>query len=113
MDSVPNPLHDVHHESQNVFSKVMTKMKAMGDASPLLRQLFGAGVGALVALVIYEGFAFASPIVVDMFTTHDVAAEKQAIEEETQDFKLDRVGALAGEKLDDLRTSAPEMFGQE
>lgn len=112
MNLVPNPLHDVHHKNSFLgtwYLKLVTSAKQ----SPLLRQIFGAGVGALVALVMYEGFAFASPMVMEMFTTHDIAAEKQAIEEETQDSKLDRVGALAGEKLEDLRTSAPEMFGNE
>jgi len=108
----PNPLHDVHHEQGSAFSKLKNKLKAMGDASPLLRQIAGAGIGALVALVAYEGFAFASPYVAQMFT-HDVVAEQQAIEEETQDAKMERIGALATEKLDAMRTSAPELFGNE
>ena len=105
----PNPLHDVHHETK--LLAVSLKLKALKE-SPLLRQIAGAGVGALVALVAYEGFAFASPYVAQMFT-HDVVAEQQAIEEETQDAKMERVGALATEKLNAMRTSAPELFGNE
>ncbi len=104
----PNPLHDIHHET-NGFSSFILHLSSLAKSSPLLRQAVGAAMGALVALVMYEGFAFATPYVQNMLA-QDSATEQQAIEEETQDSKMDRVSALANEKLEALRASAPEMF---
>lgn len=109
----PNPL--ANYESR--IAKLLRALRHSPFAirtfsSPLFRQITGAGMGALIALIAYEGFAFVSPYMDNMFT-HDTVAKQKAVMEETQEAKMDRVGALAAEKLNSLRASAPEMFGNE
>lgn len=115
MDLVPHPLSDDHKykglgvRCKDFFHTSHFTLRIF--SSPLLRQLFGAGMGALVAVVMYEGYMFVSPYVHTLFT--DSAAEEQYVREETRKAKMDRVGALAAEKLEELRTSAPELFEKE
>lgn len=116
MDLIPHPLSD-DHKYKGLSARCKEFFRTSHFAlrtfsSPLLRQIVGAGMGALIALIAYEAFAFVSPYMDNMFT-HDTVAEQKAVMEETQDAKMDRVGALAAEKLNSLRTSAPEMFGNE
>lgn len=108
----PNPLHDLHHEGSSFLGTWYLKLVTSAKQSPLTRQILGAAGGAVAALVVYQAVVFAAPFVHTLFA-NDAATEAKVVREETQEAKMDRVAALAAEKLEALRTSAPEMFGQE
>lgn len=105
----PNPLHDIHHETTNGLSSFVSRLSSLGKSSPLTRQIVGAAGGAVAALVVYQAVVFATPFMHTLFA-QDAATEAKMVREETQEAKMDRVAALAAEKLEALRTSAPEMF---
>ena len=110
----PNPLHDVHEQT---FNFQLSTFWNAARSSPLLRhgvlerpwlrQAFGAVVGAMIALVIYQGFAWVTPHMQNLFAGTQ-EEQQQAVTAETQEAKLDRVAAMAAEKMKGMQTAAPE-----
>lgn len=73
-------------------------MKLSLPSSPLARQIIGAGIGALVALMMYESYNFGSDILQALLPTTPVQAHEEYTDA-TRDAKMDRIAAAAQEHL--------------
>lgn len=110
LTQTPNPLATI--ESKKSIFHFSFFILRFVRSSPLARQLTGAIIGALIAVVAYEGFTFASPYVAGLFRRSDAEVQEQ-ITEEVKEDRLDRIGALAAEKLEKYRAAAPENPDEE
>lgn len=109
LTQIPNTVSDLENKKKDSFlrSSLFVLRTSFGN-SPLFRQLMGAIGGAVIAVLIYQGYALVSPYVMSMFGPGESAMQKQILEE-TRSARLDRIGAVAAEELKSMQASAPEQ----
>ncbi len=70
---------------------------------PFLRQILGAVGGAMIALLIYEGYAVVSPPLQAMLFKGNASSDAAQFTDETRNDRLDRIAEVAKENLSRLQ----------